>query len=455
MSNTYKDFLQNKRQLEKNHGFKPLVLHDQLFDFQKWLVEWAVLKGRCALYEDCGLGKTFQQLAWADNIVRKTNKKVLLFSPLAVGAQTVMEGEKFGIECAVSKDGSAKSDITITNYEKIHLFDSNDFIGVVCDESSCIKNFNGKRKAAVTEFMRLIPYRLLCTATAAPNDFIELGTSSESLGELGYMDMLSKFFKNDKNSNHPNRQWSQGVKWRFRGHSQDDFWRWVCSWARAIKKPSDIGFADAGFDLPELIIKQHVITASTPRYGYLFDIPAVTLAEQREERRRTLPERCEKAAALVDPNDPVVIWGNLNDECDYMEKIIPGALQVSGKDSDDKKEEKFAAFLSGECKALITKPKIGGLGLNWQHCAHQIFFPSHSFEQWYQAIRRSWRFGQKRDVTVDVVTSEGESRVIENLQRKAKSAEIMFSRLIQFMNRELVIEQKNNFVKKEEVPAWL
>jgi hypothetical protein len=466
MNQSYREFLNSRAQLENQHGFDPLWIHDGLFDFQKALVEWAIIKGRGAIFADCGLGKTPIQLVWAENIVRKTNKPVLILTPLAVSGQTVREGEKFGVECHRSRDGSLPGKIVVTNYERLHYFNPSDFVGCVCDESSILKNFDGKTRDAVTEFMRRLPYRLLCTATAAPNDYIELGTSSEALGEMGHIDMLHKFFKSNDNSyaqggrgGHQAGRWSKdpfGGKFRFRGHAERDFWRWVVSWARAVRKPSDMGFNDGPFTLPPLEMKEYVIKAARTRDGWLFDVPAVGLQEQREERRRTLTERCEKAAELVsDTGEAAVMWCHLNDEGDLLSKLVPDAVQIAGKDTDEKKEEVFTAFQNGEIRVLVTKPTIAGFGLNWQHCAHQTFFPSHSFEQWYQGIRRSWRFGQDKPVKIDVVSSEGEAGVLRNMKRKSDAVDKMFARLVSLMNNELKIQKSNLYTKQEEVPEWL
>lgn len=450
--NKYYDFLENKSQLSTEHGFKTSFTHDKLFDFQNYLVDWAVRKGRGAIFADCGLGKTPMQLVWAENVIRHTNKPVLIVTPLAVSSQTVREGDKFGIECKQSRDGTVHKNITVTNYEQLHRFDSNAFSGVVCDESSAIKNYEGKRQEVVTEFMRKTPFRLLCTATASPNDFIELGTSAEALGELGRMDMLERFFKNDENSLHP-IWW--GARWRFKAHAEKFFWRWVCSWARACRKPSDLGFSDTKFKLPELIERDHVVKSNRLRKGMLFDVPAETLEEQKEERKSTINERCELVAKLVDTGKPAVVWCHFNQEAELLEKIIPDAKQVSGNDSDEEKEEKFSAFSSGGLRVLVTKPKIGAFGLNWQHCSHMTFFPSHSFEQYYQGVRRCWRFGQKKPVTIDIVTSEGESDVMKNLQRKANQADQLFTQLVAEMVNEMTIKQESNYKAKTEVPSWL
>lgn len=451
----YSRFLDRKTHLGNDSGFEPLFMPDFLFPFQRSLTTWAINKGRSAIFADCGLGKTAMQLVWAQNMVKKTCKPVLILTPLSVGSQTVREAEKFGIEAKQSRDGSIAAPITVTNYQQLHKFDWKQFGGVVCDESSILKNFDGAIKGQVTEFMRKLPYRLLCTATAAPNDYIELGTSSEALGQLGFMDMLNRFFKKAEQTTSRSDEFRSGV-YRFRGHSQHDFWRWVCSWARAVRKPSDIGFPDDGYALPQLVTSEHVVTARTRNPEMLFDLPAIGLAEQRSERRRTIQERCEMAAEMVaHTGKPAVAWCHLNEEGRMLEKMIPGAVEVDGNDSDDFKEETFDAFARGEIRVLISKPVIAGFGLNWQHCAHQTFFPSHSFEQWYQAIRRCWRFGQKNTVRVDVISSEGEAGVLANMNRKAIQAEQMFQKLVELINYELRIEKQNLHTKQQEIPSWL
>jgi hypothetical protein len=453
----YAEFINSKRQLSGYFGFDPIYMPDQAFDFQSMLIDFAVRKGRSAIFADCGLGKTLIQLAWAENVIRKTNKHVLVLTPLAVSHQTAKEAGKFGIDARRSNAGEFEPSphIVITNYERLHHFNTNDFSGVVCDESSILKNFDGATKAAVTEFMRTREYRLLCTATAAPNDFIELGTSSEAIGELGFMDMIGRFFKKEGSTCSRKDETRSGI-YRFRGHAESDFWRWVCSWARACRRPSDLGFSDDMFQLPDLITRQHIVKARTANPDYLFDMPARGLAEQRAERARSVVERCEKAAECATSHaSPVLSWCYLNKEGDLLTRMIPGAVQVSGKDSDERKEECFKAFESGEIRALVTKPTIAGFGLNWQHCANQTFFPSHSFEQWYQAIRRCWRFGQTKPVTVEVISSEGEANVLANLQRKSDAADQMFNALVEFMWDELKIEKKSEPTTKEEIPSWL
>lgn len=451
----YDDFIASKAQRADGLGFEPIWVPDFLKDFQKSLVEWALLSGRSAILADCGLGKTPMQLVWADNVVQKTNGRILIAAPLAVSQQIVREADKFGIEATRCIDGNPGPGITVTNYEKLHLFDANDFVGMVCDESSILKSFNGARKGEITNFMRKMQYRLLATATAAPNDFTELGTSSEALGYLGHVDMLNRFFKNDLNNSAQGRMRGEVIKWRLKGHAELPFWRWVCSWARAVRKPSDLGFDDKEFTLPPLTMQEHLVEARSIAEGYLFSLPAVGLKEQREERRRAVDERCERLAALTNTGQPVLAWCHLNDEGDILEKLIPDAIQVSGKDSDEAKEEKLLSFANGKSRVLITKHKIGAWGLNFQHCNHVVEFPSHSFEQHYQGIRRCWRFGQKRPVNVDIVTTEGERGVLKNLQRKATQAEEMFANLVAEMNSSLAIARASNFTKKQELPSWL
>lgn len=455
----YRAWLDSRAQRAEAFGFEPTFLPTSLFHFQSALVEWAVRQGRAAIFADCGLGKTLMQLSWAENVVRHTNRPVLVLTPIAVGAQTVTEAAKFGIDAKRSQVVTGPG-IYVTNYERLRHFDRHDFAGVVCDESSILKNFDGTTRGAVTEFMRQMKYRLLCTATAAPNDFVELGTSSEALGYLGHMDMLNKFFRNDQNTSDTDRKWANcgggAPKWRFKGHSEQHFWRWVCSWARAVRKPSDLGFSDDGFELPKLVERQQVVGARSVREGFLFAMPAHGLAETREERRRTIAERCERAAELVTgTGEPAVCWAHLNEEADRIERLVPDAVQVSGSDSDDAKEEKFAAFQSGHIRVLVIKPVIGAWGLNWQHCAHMTVFAGYSFEQYYQGIRRSWRFGQKRPVVVDHVVSDGETEVLEARRKKSEKADKMFASLVTHMNNSLAIPRASYGNKKQEAPKWL
>lgn len=452
----YAEFLDGKRHISSRDGFTPAFLPDWLFDYQAALVTWAVEQGRAAMFADCGLGKTPMALVWAENVVRQTGGKVLILTPLAVGAQFVEEADKFGIRVTRSQDGTAAPGITITNYERLHLFTASDFAGVVCDESSILKNFDGARRTEITDFMRKRPYRLLATATAAPNDFTELGTSSEALGYLGHMDMLNKFFRNDLNNSATGRIGGRTIQWRFKGHAERPFWRWVCSWARAMRQPSDLGFDNGRHLLPELLERLHVVETATLAEGMLFALPAVGLKEQRDERRRTIPERCQFAADLVNAHtQSATVWCHLNEESALLAKLIPDAIEVSGDDDDDAKEHKLLGFQRGDYRVLVTKPKIGAWGLNFQHCAHMVTFPSHSFEQYYQSVRRQWRFGQARPVIVDVVASEGEREVLANLQHKQAKAQQMFANLVSEMSAAMALTRPVRQPLTLEIPSWL
>jgi len=453
--NGYAEFITRKTQEGGDHGFATVDLPEWLYPFQRHLVEWATRKGRGAILADCGLGKTPMQLAWAEQVYRHTGKPVLIMTPLAVAQQTVTEAAKFGFDAAQSRDGSVPAAIVVTNYERLHHFDTTAFGGIVCDESSAIKAFDGERRHEVTRFMRKHRYRLLCTATAAPNDYIELGTSSEALGELGYTDMLGRFFVNNMNNSTGQRGYGQAAKWRFKGHAEEAFWRWVASWAIACRKPSDVGYPDDRFILPDLVVDQLVINATQPHPDRLFDVVASGLSEEREEQRRTINERCEAAAAMVTHDAAAVAWCQLNAEGDLLTKMIPGAVQLKGGDSIERKEEILAAFSTGDIRVLVTKPVIGAWGLNWQHCRHMTFFPSHSYEQYYQAVRRSWRYGQTEPVRIDIVTTEGGNGALENLQRKSRQADDMFARLVAHMNAATIINRApTNYTKEIEVPAW-
>ncbi len=455
MQPTYDDFLDSKKQISGFHGFAPTFLPDYLFDFQRHLVDWAIRKGRAAMFADCGLGKSVCQLVWAENIVRHTNKPVLILTPLSVAAQTVREATKFHIEAEVCRDGKLPSDarVIVTNYEKLHYFNPEDFSGVVCDESGILKNFDGKTRDSIVEFMRTRKYRLLCTATAAPNDYVELGNSAEALGEMGFQDMATRFFKKETQKDYLG--WGR-TSYRMRPHAERDFWRWVCSWARAVRRPSDLGFDDGKFILPELVTQQHIVGEDEAPPGYLFPVVAVTLEDQRAERKRTMIPRCEMVASLINAHDqPAIAWCHLNPEGNLIRKLIPGSVEVSGSDSDERKEQVFSDFVAGRIRVLVTKSSIAGLGLNFQHCAHQTFFPSYSFESYYQSVRRCWRFGQKRPVVVDVVTSEGESRVLASLQRKTAQADEMFAQLVALMNDGLKIDRTDYGGQEVKVPNWL
>jgi len=459
MNSAYNQWIKNKSQLDGNFGFEPNFMPSFLKDFQAFITEWAIKKGRAAIFADCGLGKSPMGLVWAWNIYKHTGKPTLILTPLAVANQFEQEGEKFQIEAARSKAGEIEAPIVITNYERLHFYNPNDFGGVYCDESSILKSFDGVRKAQITEFMRTKKYRLLGTATAAPNDFTEVGTSSEALGYLGYMDMLGRFFTNRQKTTHHYRgkyQLTNNQGWRFKGHAEEKFWRWMSSWAIALRKPSDLGFDDNGFNLPPLEVNHHVIQPNTNTPGMLFNLPAIGWREQRAERKRTINERCEMIAELVNnTGKSATVWCDYNPEGDLLTKLIPDAQQVSGRDSDDSKEEKFNAFSNGELRVLVTKPKIGAWGLNWQHCSHAACFPSNSYERYYQLVRRHYRFGQKNKVVVDMITTPGGEVVLKNQERKEKQADQMFTNLVKHMTDSIEIDRKHTYDKKAVIPSWL
>jgi hypothetical protein len=475
----YEDFLHTKSHSAKGGGVDPVWMPEFLYPFQRALVEWAIRRTRAGIFADCGLGKTAMQLVWAENVRRITGKPVLIFTPLAVAKQTAREAAKFGIEAYRSEKGEMESPMVITNYEREHMFSPDDFGGVVCDESSILKSYSGETRKQITRFLSKVEYRLLATATAAPNDYIELGTQSESLGELSYSEMLRRFFRqlDDKGQKSEQRAQDQAEKimaqggeyyqklayrvaqtigqWRLKHHAAVPFWRWVASWARACRKPSDLGFDDDGFILPPLIERDHVIKPSSPPEGFLFNCPAFGLGAEREERKRTLADRVDFVKSLVDHNRSAVIWCHMNAEGDALEAAIPDAKQIAGSTPDDRKIELYDEFESGKLRVLIIKPKIGAWGLNWQHCNHVVTFASHSYEQYYQSVRRCWRFGQQRPVTLDVVATEGEVRVLANMRSKAIRAEKMFTVLVEQMNQATDIKQVNEHTQETELPSWL
>ena len=452
---SYEQFIRSKTQHSGGDGFKPSNLPVWMYDYQSALTEWACNQGRSAVFADCGMGKTAIELAFGEQVVKRSNKPVLLATPIAVGAQMIEEAAKFGIEAKRSRDGKCDGTpcVWITNYEQLHKFDPLMFGGFIGDESSCIKDAKTERKHVVTEFMRRIRYRLLCTATAAPNDFWELGTSSEALGLLGFRDMITTFFKQETSKDHFG--WGR-TKYRFRGHAQEPFWSWVCSWARSLRRPSDLGFSDDGFELPPLIEKEIVVATAKTRAGMLFSLPGRGMREEREERRNSIEERCEMAADIAHNHDgQTVIWCELNPEGDALEKLVDGSKQVKGSMSDEQKEEYLTAFSRGELKRLVLKPKLGAWGLNWQGCHNVVSFPSHSYEQYYQAIRRCYRFKQKHAVNVSLIVGEGEAGILKNIRRKAEQSEHMFKSIVAHMKDAMHLASKDYFPETEELPRWL
>jgi len=419
----YTKFLENKKHLLGSFGFEPNFIPDMAFDFQREIIKRATLKGRMAVFADTGLGKTLIQLSLAQNVVNHTKGKVLILTPLAVAFQFILEAEKLGItDIEYSKDGNHTKSIVICNYERLHYFNKEDFAGVILDESSILKNFDGKIKNEVTTFVKKIPYRFLSTATPSPNDFIELGTSSEALGYMGYTDMLGKFFKNNNNSIDPKHA---GEKWYLKPHAENDFFAWVNQWAIMVKMPSDLGFSDEKYILPSLNINTHTVKnnslLSVNGQVEMFNRAAKGFNEVRHEVKQTIEERCIKAVELA-KGKTSVYWCNLNDESKMLSQLDPEAVVIIGSQSMEKKEQILLDFAQGKIKRLITKAKMTGMGLNWQHCNHSVFFPTYSYEQYYQSLRRFWRFGQKREVTIDMVVSDGQEGVLESLQTKTQKA---------------------------------
>lgn len=436
-ASAYDAFLESKRHSIGDAGFEAKYIPDIAFDFQEWIVRRAVQKGRCAVFADTGLGKTLIEIAIAQNIIRKTNKRVLIMTPLAVAFQFLLEAEKLGIDdIEYSKDGKFKKKIVVCNYERLHYFDPDDFVCVIADESSILKNFEGATRGAITAFVKKTQYRFLATATPSPNDYIELGTSSEALGHLGYTDMLGRFFKNNQDNTvkaTARTLQNAGAEWYLKPHAETAFWQWVSQWAISIRKPSDLGFSDEKFILPELTESQHIVANYTPLVvdgqPRMFNEAAISFREIKAEVRATIQQRCEKAAELAAGHATSVYWVNLNDEAKLLRQLDPSAVEIHGAMDLDKKEEILTAFSKGEIQKLITKTSITAFGLNWQHCNHTTYFPTYSYEQYYQAIRRFWRFGQQRPVTVDLVLSDGQTRIMESLQIKKQKADDMFTRL--------------------------
>lgn len=434
----YNDFIETKKHSSSNFGFDPVFFPDMAFDFQKEIISRSVKKGRVGIFADTGMGKTLITLSIAENIVRKTNKKVLILTPLAVAFQFLIEAEKIGVESVeYSKDGKHKKKIVICNYERLHYFNNSDFECVIMDESSILKNFDGKIKNLVTSFVKKIPYRFLSTATPSPNDFIELGTSSEALGYMGYMDMLGKFFKNNQNSVDSSNR-NIGEKYYLKPHAENDFFAWINSWSIMVKKPSDIGnFSDERYVLPDLITNTHIVKNQSMidinGQCQIFTPIAKTMTEVRQEQKQTENQRCLKAVELAE-NKTSVYWCNTNNESAILKSLDPDAVEIIGSQSIEKKEEILLAFANCEIKRLITKAKITGMGLNWQHCNHSVFFPTWSYEQYYQAVRRFWRFGQKNDVVLDLVISDGQTRVIEAIKQKAEKSKQLYQNLVSSVN---------------------
>lgn len=424
----YDDFLHRKQRIPPSCGFEMTKerMNPMMFEWQKDICRWALRKGRAALFEDCGNGKTIQQLEFLRAVCEQTGMPSLIVAPLTVGEQTKREAEKFGYTaalCRTQKD--VQPGINITNYEMLDHFDPDSFGGVVLDESSILKNCMGKVRTQIIEMFRNVPYRLSCTATPSPNDYMELGNQVEFLGIMSRTEMLATYFTHDG---------SDTSKWRLKGHAEDRFWEWVATWAVVLTCPGDLGYPNDGYILPELVMHEHLVEASTSMDDSLFGWVAKTLTERRDARRMSLRERCAKAAEIVssDPEEQWVIWCDLNDESALLTSLIPGAVEVRGSDKPDDKAKSLRGFADGSVRYLVTKPSIAGFGMNWQNCHNMIFVGlSDSYEAMYQAIRRCYRFGQNDSVHVHIVTSAAEGAVKGNIERKEAQAELMKKNMVQ------------------------
>lgn len=433
-------------------------LAGHLFPFQADLVRWALRRGRAAIFADTGLGKSAMQIEWARQV--SASGRVLILAPLAVADQTVREAARFGVEVRYLRADDHESPIVITNYEMAEHFDADRFVGVVLDESSILKSFTGATRNLLIERFAGTPYRLACTATPAPNDFTELGNHSEFLGALSRVEMLAEFFVHDGGSTRD---------WRLKGHAVRAFWEWVASWGAVVRTPAALGYDDAAYRLPPLRLHEHVIKVDHSEAwaaGSLFVSDARTLNEQRAVRRATMGKRVAEIARLVaaEPNEPWLLWCELNDEGDALERAIPGSVQVSGADSPETKSDRLLGFADGRYRVLISKPQICGFGLNYQHCARMAFVgPSHSYEQTYQAIRRCWRFGQRRAVEVHTACAENEQAVVQSMRRKEADADRLAEETQQYVGPAMraamgATERRWNPYNPAlpmEIPTWL
>jgi len=443
----YCEFLEKKRIIATPVGFElpDSGLNPKLFPFQRAIVRWALRRGRAAIFADCGLGKTPMQLEWARHVVVKTGAPVLILAPLAVSSQTKQEGEKFGIPVSVVADqGQVGPGINITNYEKLHKFEAHAFGGIVLDESSLLKAYDGKTRTAIIDAFARTPYRLACTATPAPNDHMELGNHAEFLGIMSRVEMLSMFFVHDGGDT---------SKWRVKGHAQDAFWAWMATWAVTLRRPSDLGFDDTGFDLPGLTFHDVVLPSDEPSAGYLIPLEAQSLMERRRARRESLQGRVRKCFETVkaDLRRSWIIWCDLNAEQDALAKMFgPFCVSIQGSTDHERRIELELRWRERRVPVLITKPAVFGFGMNWQHCARMAFVGlSDSYEQFYQAVRRCWRFGQKEDVHCHVITGEREGAVVTNIRRKEADAQRMNDSMLEHM-KEITMSELRGAAREEE-----
>lgn len=448
----YKEFLDNKDFRHESAGFIVDKLEYPLFDYQDPIVKWALKRGKAAIFADTGLGKTIMQLAWANEVYKHTSKSVLILSPLAVSNQTINEGKKYGID--VKKAGVKNEGVVIINYEQLHNFDYKDFSGLVVDESSILKGMNGKRRQEITDFARNIPYRLSCTATPSPNDFMELGTQCEFLGIMSQIEMLAMFFIHDG---------SDTSKWRLKGHGVAKFFKWLATWSIVIKSPADIGFNGDSHNLPDIEYYSHVVESETE--DALFVEYAQGLLDRNRARKDSVDDRVAIAAKIANSmTGQILIWCNLNEESEKLTKSINDAVEVKGSDKPEHKTNSLIGFSTGEVRVLVSKPKIAGFGMNWQNCNQMIFVGlSDSWESYYQAVRRCWRFGQKNTVHVHVVSAESEGAVIDNIKRKDDQNNTLGKEMVKHMSYFMDSEIFNSTTtkteyeptKKMELPSWI
>ena len=443
----YAEFIKTKQVDHINAGFDPgdMRFPDLIKEFQRDIVSWACRRGRAAIFADTGLGKTLMQLTWADLVSRYTDKPVLVLAPLCVAQQTVEEGEKFGIAAQYVRDQPIRdgvhnlSFVDVTNYEMLKNFNPESYGGIVLDESSILKGMDGKLRKYITAFGKNIPYRLSCTATPSPNDFMELGTQSEFLGIMSQVEMLATFFIHDG---------SDTSKWRLKGHARKRFWEWLATWACVIRKPSDLGYSESGYDLPPLRLHEHIVETSPT--DDLFVSIAQGLQERNKARRDSVESRCRKAAEITKDWDCFIGWCNLNDESELLADLM-GSSEITGSMKPEKKEELILGFTHQDINSIITKPKIAGFGLNWQHCNKMIFVGlSDSFEAFYQAVRRCWRFGQTQPVDVHIIISDREGAVLDNIKRKQRQHDQMSAEMMTIMRDYTVAEIKGATINKTD-----
>lgn len=458
MSAAYQEFLARKAIVDQATGLSSdVMLPEVMFPFQRDITKWALKRGRAAIFAGTGLGKSLMELAWADAVHRETGKDILHLAPLAVSSQMIREANKFQI---VARQVRLQSDClagtNVTNYQKLEHFDLSRFGGVILDESSILKNVDGHYRSRLIEACAQIPFRLAATATPAPNDFMELGNHAEFLGVMSYTDMLATFFVHDGGDTQ---------KWRLKGHAEQDFWKWMASWAVVIRMPSDLGYSDKGYVLPKLHQHQHTVdVAGDILPGEMFARHAEGLSGRIRARRDSVTERCELAASITPANEPMAWWCNLNSESELLTKLIPGAVETRGTDPDDMKERKIADFLSGKTRVLVTKTAVAGFGLNLQHCAQTGFVGlNDSYEGVYQAVRRFWRFGQTREVHAHFIAASTEGAVVSNLRRKEADAERMGAAMVlhmaDFSTREIRGQARDtpnyNPQKTIILPKWI